>query len=363
MNRIIIFGLSYLLISYITFAQTPANDPHWQLKWEDNFNTFDGNRWGKGHYGVHGEGKVLYLEDQVWISNSNLVIATNNNSIQAPNPLPPYNWVLDSCVPGKTYNYRSGWVQTKYPNNFRYGYIEAKIKMNYRKGVGHAFWTYRDLNHASNAAEIDIFETIVPHFQQAPNHLSTSVHTCYPSDDPNCKQPSHGIDHIFSNFNYTDWHTYAIEWDAKRIVWYIDGKAFRSFRNYNLDNFGNSIIDPIRLIFNSGVDTKTIGSGSFTEYMYIDYVKVYQLKCDKATPLTINTFADITNYDNKVKKSITINPITIPANSNITLRANDFIQLNPGFFVDADRQLYLDVSPCEFDITSLPIGGPVHDDD
>jgi len=88
-------------------------------------------------------------------------------------------------------------------------------------------------------------------------------------------------------------------------------------------------------------------TGNFAEYMYVDYVKVYQLKCDKNTPLTINNFTDLANYDNRVKKSITVNPITIPQNANITLRANDFIELKPGFFIDTGRQMYLDISPCE----------------
>ena len=30
-----------LLIINFAFAQTPANDPHWQLVWEDNFDVFD----------------------------------------------------------------------------------------------------------------------------------------------------------------------------------------------------------------------------------------------------------------------------------------------------------------------------------
>jgi len=35
MNRIIILSL-FCFLRTVVFSQTPANDPHWQLKWEDN---------------------------------------------------------------------------------------------------------------------------------------------------------------------------------------------------------------------------------------------------------------------------------------------------------------------------------------
>lgn len=41
------------------------------------------------------------------------------------------------------------------------------------------------------------------------------------------------------------------------------------------------------------------------------------------------------------------NATNIPANSNISLRATDFIELKAGFEVQTGRELYLDVAPCE----------------
>ena len=37
MNKILLFFMSFLLIHYFALSQTPVNDPHWQLVWEDNF--------------------------------------------------------------------------------------------------------------------------------------------------------------------------------------------------------------------------------------------------------------------------------------------------------------------------------------
>jgi hypothetical protein len=56
MNKMIIFGL-FCSIQYLVFAQTPANYSHWQLKWEDQFDTFNINIWKKANNGVCGEKK------------------------------------------------------------------------------------------------------------------------------------------------------------------------------------------------------------------------------------------------------------------------------------------------------------------
>jgi len=80
MNRIITFFLFYLLVNYITFAQIPANDPHWKLDWEDHFNSLNTNMWEKAPYCDHGGKSYLLIEENVWVANGNLVIEVNKNS-------------------------------------------------------------------------------------------------------------------------------------------------------------------------------------------------------------------------------------------------------------------------------------------
>ena len=53
-------------------------------------------------------------------------------------------------------------------------------------------------------------------------------------------------------------------------------------------------------------------------------------------------------YNYAVKKYISLsNTTTIPPNSNITLRAAEYIELTNGFEVPLGAELYLDVSPCD----------------
>ena len=80
--------------------------------------------------------------------------------------------------------------------------------------------------------------------------------------------------------------------------------------------------------------------------MYVDYVKVYQLKCDKNTVVT--KIPNFNTYNYAVKKSISLSGATIiPKSSNISLRATDFIELKPGFETPLGTEMYLDVSPCQ----------------
>jgi beta-glucanase (GH16 family) len=294
MNKYIIFLASCLLIYNLTIAQTPTfqNDPHWELKWQDDFNSFDNTKWVNANYCDHGGTKpYVHLESNVWVTNGNLVIRTNSNATNCQTNLPCPATACGRCCSGETsYNYTSGWVETKADYDTQFGYMEAKIKMTYRQGVGYAFWTFR--GHKSqfvNAGEIDIFEMLS---DLPSNTITTNVHTCYSDPkivellgyDPNCIKPLLYGEHTYSNFSYTDWHTYAVEWDTHKITWYLDGKSFRTLENKNLDNHGNSIVDYVRIILGSGVNSKHLqppySTTPFEEYMYVDHVKVYQLKCD-----------------------------------------------------------------------------------
>ena len=260
---------------------------------------------------------------------------------------------MHSCVEG-WHNYTSGWVETSSNYNIKFGYIEARMKIPYRRGFWSAFWTWRgDGVPTSNEAEIDIFEMLggLPS-----NTITTNVHTCYPNKDivkvygydPNCIKPPLYQEHTFQNFTYTDWHTYAVEWDANKITWYLDGKIIRTLNNRYLDNHGRSIIDPIRIILGVAIDKDNLPPTSppFTDYMYIDYVKVHKLKCDKNT--IVNEIPNYNTFNYAVKKSISLSGVSsLSSGQNVSLRATHFIELEEGFEVPVGAELYLDINPCE----------------
>src|SRR5690554_2062138 len=320
------------------YGQTPANDPHWQIVWQDHFDFFDNSKWVKANYAIHPPEPQIYLSSNVYTSNNgNLVIRVNNNPIICPpNPVKTTR-ACDLAIPGQTYPYNSGWVETSDSFQTQYGYIEARIKLPYRYGFWPAFWTWEGGEATiTNSAEIDIFEMLG---HDPANIIGTNIHTYY------------GDENIFgqilipTGYSYANtWHTYGIEWSPSKIIWYIDGSIARVFPN-------PGIIDPVRTILNLAIEPGYLPptSPTFTDYMYIDYVKVYDLRNDCNTNISFCNY-NFGLYDNKVRKNITIGNGTctniINYGQNVYLRASEGVLINGDFTVPLGCELYIDVNPC-----------------
>lgn len=329
----------------MSYNLTPGNDRNWELVWLDNFTFFDDTKWAKSHNVSHDEKTPeLYLNENVRIEGDSLVIAVNNDStLQQPD--------------GKLYYYTSGRMRTTPAHDVRFGYIEARVKAPYRENYAwsSAFWTFRreDIPPAINAGEIDIFELLCGRFPS--NTITTNIHTCYTDEetypiqetDP-CQKIESFQASALSNFSYTDWNTYAIEWNSDRIIWFVNGTPIRILRNADFDGDGNSIVDVVRLIFNIGFHGNTLPplSPRFEEYMKVDWIRVYRLKshCEEA----VHEIYNFDNFNYGLKKSITLSGATIvPNGKDISLRATDYIELKPGFELPLNAKLYLDINPCD----------------
>ena len=381
-----------LLLFQVTvlFGQTPANDPHWQLLWEDDFNSpvLDQSKWITANYCDDGGSEVLDMNDNVSVSNGELVIKIDKVTRTCPNPPPgqpggpPVNtWACGSCTPGD-HIYTSGWVETTDAYRTQYGYMEAKIKFPYGYKLHPTFWTWiaNDIVNASNAAEIDIAEMLgeyvlsqynggtnncgifTPNLKNLPPDqiFTTNIHRTYPT----CPNPDYFL--AGSMESYTDWHTYGIEWSPTRIIWYIDGVPVRYLGNHG-------IVDPVRIILGIGLDDNndpnTLNDTPFPSYMYVDYVKVYKLNED------CNDYIDAMNYDFSTYNNVEKNFINIgdgggnnslSVGDNVTIRASQYIKINGSFNVPVGASFYADANgdcptigtactltfnPCTYDFT------------
>lgn len=330
--------LIILLINsiYYCFSQTILNDPHWELVWEDQFNSgaLDENKWLRTHYAQHGQYQI-YMEDMVKVESGHLVITVDDESTYCP-PNPPTVW--GACWPcdNKTYNYTSGWVESRPDFNFDYGLIEARIKLPYGLGFHSSFWTFIGQGESGNAAEIDIFENLG---RLPSNVITTNLHTCYPSGQ--C-EPNYYQENNMGNYAYT-WHNYAVTWSPSRIVWYVDGNPFRVSNN-------PGIVDSVRIILNLAIDELPNSSTPFPSEYLVDYVKVHQLKNDCSTNLTIDNSSDFNSLDNRVKNKITIqnlnSTIKVPANSSVYLRSDYKFEIKSNFEVPLGSTFFVDVNSC-----------------
>lgn len=343
MRTLFLICSSFLFFQNVN-SQTPSNDPTWILQWEDQFDTYDNNKWVKANYCDH-ENFVdgiqelgLYMANNVTTTNGNLVLTMNKTNISCPSSPPsPTTWACGSCNANRLYKYTTGWVETKYPYNVQYGYVESRQKLPFVNGLWHSFWTWRgDGVPTSNEAEIDVFEMLAGGEAHSPNIITTNLHISYPDSKLEVEKPA--------GFDYRDWHVYGVEWSPTKIIWYVDGIITRISTNPN-------IIDPVRIIFATAVSAEypPDETSVFPAQVLIDYVKVYKLNNDCTTNLNVCNY-NFGTHDNKVKKNITIGNgsciNSLSVGQNVFMRASEGILINGDFTVPVGAELYLDVNTC-----------------
>lgn len=339
------FSTMALVFTLSVYGQTPTNDPHWQLLWQDNFDFFDSNRWTKADYCDHGGEPELYLAQNVSTTGGNLVIKIDNNAINCPTNPPVTSWVCGSCNSG-IHQYTSGWVETSASSSVQFGYIEAKIKLPYGYGFWPAFWTWIG---APSHQEMDIFEMTggttewcnTSHFTHDENIATSNF---YEGNESACYR---GV--TYSIQDYTQWHTYGVEWSPSKVVYYVDDFPVRLIQN-------SQIKDPTNIILNLAIMPWNPPNSStpFPSYMLIDYVKVYKLNED-CNDFINSTNYDFSNYNNIEKNFIRIGEgggnNSISSGDIITLRASQYIYIDGNFYVPIGASLYMDANKdCSIDI-------------
>lgn len=344
----------------ILLGQSPANDPHWQLVWEDNFNSLNTNIWKVQNNFDHYSGLVNNGEPQVYTNRSNNVSVSGGNlvlKIIEENYSCPSGALNDwGCSRqdryGIPYQYTSGWVETKNPYKPKYGFIEARIKVPYGNGFWPAFWLFSDeIQNGTSYQEIDIFEMVPGRWEDCVysnslefthnyNHLTSSLHNVRSSNEPFCTSNFR----VFSINDYRQWHKYGIEWSPSKIIYYVDDIPIRT-----VTNVGN--FDPSVIILNVALNpfVTPYYSSNFPSEMLVDYVKVYNLNNDCNTVLNICNY-DFTYHDTRVKKKIIIGNGTctnsLNINDNVFLRASEGVEINGDFTVPVGAELYIDVNTC-----------------
>ena len=335
------------LMMFPAFAQHPSQDKNWEVIFSDDFGSFNTNLWQKRHNEVSGsydyydpgkrnECPHVYIQDNVYIENGKLVLRVKEQTY----PCPKGQGFLN-CQYGGTHDYTSGSVWSK--KTYKYGYFEVYAKLPASSGYWPAFWLWNAKGSPDCwYNEIDVIET----YGNEPNIVESN--SWWKFECPLDPLISLGVIKHTCNYS-TGYHWYGVEWNADKIIWYVDRQKVREIVN---DKEGIGIQNPMFIILNIAlapiwmVDNLITPNTIFPNYMYIDTANAYRLKCDKNTVVT--QIPNFNTYNYAVKKSISLSSTTtIPANSNISLRATDFIELQPGFSVDTGRELYLDVNPCD----------------
>lgn len=167
----------------------------------------------------------------------------------------------------------SARINTK--ESWKYGYFESRLKVPKGKGTWPAFWMMpQDFKNWPLDGEIDIMEYV----GYDPNVVHSSVHTqAYYHTIGTQKTATKRITNAEIEF-----HIYAVEWTADKIVGFVDGVAYFTFENDGKNNVNTWPFNkPFYLKLNLawGGDwggAQGVDDNALPATFEIDYVRVYQ---------------------------------------------------------------------------------------
>ncbi|MDH6508408.1 MULTISPECIES: RICIN domain-containing protein [unclassified Paenibacillus] len=248
-----------LLITLFPAGKAAEAATSWNLVWSDEFNGTSLNTadWtaeiGTGSSGW-GNNELQYYTNRsqnLQVTGGNLVITAQKES---------YN----------SSSYTSARIKTQGKKSFTYGKIEARMKLPSGQGIWPAFWMLGsniDTIGWPKSGEIDIMERVNNNtYVNGTVHWDANGHAEYGK--------------VSGNLDFSQYHVYSVEWDAKYIRWYVDGSLFNEF--YIENNTGNTeeFQKPFFLLLNLAVGGNWPGSPNastaFPAQMLVDYVRVYQ---------------------------------------------------------------------------------------
>jgi beta-glucanase (GH16 family) len=234
----------------------------WQLVWSDEFTNGISADWvfetGTGSGGWGNNELQYYRRENATVSNGQLVITARRESFGGM-------------------QYTSARMKTQGRRSWKYGRIEARIAMPSFQGVWPAFWMLGDNITTAGwpaCGEIDIME-----------HVNTggTVHGTIHWLDHNNQYANYGGQ---TSTTITSFHTYAIEWDASSIKWFVDGAQYHIVNIAGGINgtseFHNNFFVLLNMAIGGNWPGFTIDNNAFPANMYVDYVRVYRAATSSA---------------------------------------------------------------------------------
>jgi beta-glucanase (GH16 family) len=241
-----------------------------KLVWRDEFDAdrLDPGTWffetGDGsQYGIPGWGNnelQWYLPDSAQLVGGRLVITARRQTTN-----------------GKSYT--SARINTRDRFAFRYGRIEARIRLPSGQGLWPAFWMLpQESAYGTWAAsgEIDVLEA-----RNLGGSGGNAVYGGLYFGGSWPRQVASGEEYVVASSVTTDFHVYALEWDAAEIRWYVDGTLFAVRNSWSSTGgaFPAPFDRPFYVLFNVAVGGNYPGSPTpatvFPVTMEVDYVRVY----------------------------------------------------------------------------------------
>lgn len=264
-----LYYLSIGLVCLICLLSSCAPTPQYALVWSDEFDVNglpDSTKWSYDTVG------------NAWGWGNNELQTYTTARIENAEVLNGKLYLTALKEDSSSIKYSSGRLKTKGKGDWLYGKIEVRAKVPGGKGIWPAIWmlpTDWEYGDWPKSGEIDIME----HVGYEPDSLYFTVHT----DAYNHSIGTHKSQPVYRNDTESDFHVYGIEWEPKKIDFYLDGDKVFTFKNEN-KTFAEWPYDKrFHLLLNVAVGGDWGGKYGvddtiFPAQMIVDYVRVYQLK-------------------------------------------------------------------------------------
>ncbi|RWZ58074.1 glycosyl hydrolase family protein [Halobacillus fulvus] len=261
----------------------------WSLVWSDEFmgDQIDPEKWNldEGNWLLDEDGNPVSPgwgnnEKQYYTDSSeNAYVEDGKLTIEAKKEETPVTDEFGS------YDYTSAKLTTQDLFSKKYGKFEARMKLPEGQGYWPAFWMMpQDSVYGvwPTSGEIDIMEA-------AGNDLESiggTIHygEAFPNNTYQGKEY-----HFPEGEDYTDFHTYSVEWEPGEIRWYVDGELYQTLNNWftkgenqaDKYSFPAPFDQEFYLILNLAIGGWYGGdpdeSTEFPGKMEVDYVRAYEL--------------------------------------------------------------------------------------
>ncbi len=261
------------------------NSDDWKLVWSDEFDSdsIDTDKWGfeNGNWLLNESGA---LESYGWGNNEKQFYTPNNAAVS--------NGILTISAKKEpytddvqgTYDYTSARMTTKQHFSVCGGRIEVRARVDSGKSLWPAIWMLPEntvYGKWAASGEIDIMEG----WGSTPEKICGTIHfgDTWPNNTYLTK------DYIFHDGDSTEqWHTYAVEWDASAIRWYVDDICFSAQTEWysNGRAFPAPFDQNFYILLNlavggnfdgiNGTDADPSIFANGPKQMQVDYVRVYQ---------------------------------------------------------------------------------------
>jgi len=258
-------GRTFVLVLWLyccatSFAKGAPTD--WDIVWNDEFagTSLDTSKWDVVDWKTpYNNERQAYHPSQVTVSGGNLVLTS-----------------ID--IPYGDKAYRSGKVESKWAQQF--GRWEVRAKLPGTKGTWPAIWLLPDGKKYPwpSQGEIDIME----HRGDKPTITTSAFHwgqnprgRRYLTDEQDLSLSGRQVD-------FTDgFHTYAVEWDAEKIHFFVDDVHHFTVSDTETDGFISGQSAPMEVQLNVAVggdyvkDAQPDKTSVWPQQMLVDYVRVY----------------------------------------------------------------------------------------